>query len=56
MDTTGQEKYTDLTKIFTKEAKIVSAAYVIDDKKSFDDLNKWLNIVKELQYLEYWKI
>lgn len=46
-DTAGQEKYSGLTKIFTKEAKMAILVYAIDDKKSFDDLNKWLNIVKE---------
>jgi small GTP-binding protein len=46
-DTAGQEKYSGLTKIFTKEAKIALLVYAIDDKKTFDDLNKWLDIVKE---------
>ena len=46
-DTAGQEKYRSLTKIFTKEAKIALLVYSIDDKKSFNDLNMWLNIIKE---------
>ena len=46
-DTAGQEKYRSLTKIFTKEAKIALLVYAIDDIKSFNDLNTWLNIVRE---------
>ena len=47
-DTAGQEKYRSLTKIFIKEAKIALLVYAIDDKNSFDDLNMWLNIIKEI--------
>ena len=47
-DTAGQEKYRSLTKIFIKEAKIALLVYAIDDKNSFNDLNMWLNIVKEI--------
>ena len=47
-DTAGQEKYRSLTKIFIKEAKIALLVYAIDDKKTFNDLNMWLNIVKEI--------
>ena len=47
-DTAGQEKYRSLTKIFIKEAKIAILVYAIDDKNSFNDLNMWLNIVKEI--------
>ena len=47
-DTAGQEKYLSLTKIFVKDAKIALLVYAIDDKKSFNDLSMWLNIVKEI--------
>ena len=47
-DTAGQEKYLSLTKIFVKDAKIALLVYAIDDKKSFNDLNMWLNIIKEI--------
>ena len=47
-DTACQEKYLSLTKIFVKDAKIALLVYAIDDKKSFNDLNIWLNIVKEI--------
>ena len=46
-DTAGQEKYRSLTKIFIKDAKIAILVYAIDDKNSFDDLNTWLNIIRE---------
>ena len=47
-DTAGQEKYRSLTKIFIKDAKIALLVYAIDDKNSFNDLEMWLNIVKEI--------
>ena len=46
-DTAGQEKYKSLTQSFTKNAKIVLLIYSIIDKKSFQDLDSWLNLVKE---------
>lgn len=47
-DTAGQEKYDSLTKIFAKNANIVILVYSITDKKSFQSLNKWLKLVKEI--------
>ena len=47
-DTAGQEKYRSLTKIFIKEAKIAILVYAIDNKNSFNDLNMWLNTIKEI--------
>ena len=47
-DTAGQEKYDSLTKIFTKNANIVILVYSIIDKNSFQSLNKWLKLVKEI--------
>ena len=47
-DTAGQEKYDSLTKIFTKNANIVILVYSIIDKKSFQSLNKWLKLVKDI--------
>jgi len=46
-DTAGQEKYNSLTKIFSKNTNILIMVYSIIDKKSFDDLDKWLSLVKE---------
>ena len=47
-DTAGQEKYDSLIKIFAKNANIVILVYSIIDKKSFQSLNKWLKLVKEI--------
>ena len=47
-DTAGQEKYDSLTKIFTKNANIVILVYSIVDKKSFQTLNRWLKLIKEI--------
>ena len=47
-DTAGQEKYDSLTKIFTKNANVIILVYSIADKKSFQSLNKWLKLVKEI--------
>lgn len=46
-DTAGEEKYGSLTKIFTKNAQIVILVYSIVDRKSFEDLNIWLSMIKE---------
>ena len=47
-DTAGQEKYRSLTKIFIKNAKIALLVYAINDLNSFNDLNMWINTVKEI--------
>ena len=46
-DTAGQEKFNSLTQTFIKNAKIVLLIYSIIDKKPFQDLDTWLNLVKE---------
>ena len=46
-DTAGQERFNSLTQTFIKNTKIVILIYSIIDKKSFQDLDKWLNLVKE---------
>ena len=46
-DTAGQEKFNSLTQTFITNAKIVLLIYSIIDKKSFQDLDTWLNLVKE---------
>ena len=47
-DTPGQEKFNQVNKIFMKNTKIAIIVYSIIDKKSFENLNKWLNMVKEI--------
>ena len=46
-DTIGQEKYRSLTKIFYKKSKVVIFVYNITDKESFDNLEYWIDSVKE---------
>jgi small GTP-binding protein len=45
-DTAGQEKYKCLTKLFTKDAKIAILVYAIDNEESFNELDKWYDLVK----------
>ena len=47
-DTTGQEKYRSLTKIFIKDSKIVIFVYDITTKASFEEIDYWVNTVKEI--------
>ena len=46
-DTMGQEKYRTLTKNFIRGSQIVIFVYDITNKYSFDELNYWVNSVKE---------
>ena len=47
-DTAGQERYLSSTKSYYKRANGVILLYSIIDKRSFDNLSKWLNEVKEV--------
>ena len=47
-DTPGQEKYNHVNKIFMKNSKIALIVYSITDQQSFEKLNKWINVVKEV--------
>ena len=44
-DTIGQEKFKTLTKIFYKNSKVIIFVYNITDKKSFKNLEYWLDSV-----------
>ena len=46
-DTAGQEKYRALTKLFYKNSKVVIFVYDITNRKSFNELEYWINEVKE---------
>ena len=46
-DTTGQEKYNSITKLFVKGSHIVILVYAIDNLKSFEKINFWHNYVEE---------
>ena len=47
-DTTGQEVYRSVTKLFIQGAKIIILVYSIDKKDSFESLDYWYNAIKEL--------
>ena len=46
-DTAGEEKYKYLTKLFYKGSDIVVFVYDITSKKSFENLNNWINEVRD---------
>ena len=47
-DTAGQEKYRSLTKIFIKDSNIVIFVYDITTMASFEEVDYWVNTVKEI--------
>ena len=47
-DTAGQEKFRSLTKIFIKDSKIVIFVYDITTKESFEEVDFWVQTVKEI--------
>ena len=55
-DTAGQERYDCLTQLFTKNAQICILVYSIVDKQSFEDLNKWLKLIKNTNINSYLSI
>ena len=46
-DTTGQEKYRAITKLFIKGAQIVILVYAIDKLETFKNLNIWYDCINE---------
>ena len=46
-DTVGQEQYRSINKMFIRGSKIILIVYSIDNKKSFNEVNYWINYVKE---------
>ena len=47
-DTAGQEQFRSLTNIFIKDSKIVIFVYDITNKESFEEVDFWVNSVKEM--------
>ena len=47
-DTTGQEAYRAVTKLFVQGAQIVILVYSIDKPNSLESINFWYNSVKEI--------
>ena len=46
-DTCGMEKFKPVTKLFIKNSKIIILVFDITNRKSFDELEYWINTVKE---------
>ena len=46
-DTAGQEKFRSLNKLFIRDAKIILVVYSIDFRHSFEEVDFWINYVKE---------
>lgn len=47
-DTIGQEKYRSISKLFLNETKIVVLVYSITSEQSFNELDYWYNLYKDL--------
>ena len=47
-DTAGQEQYRSLNKLFIKDANIVLCVYSIISAESFDQMEFWINYVKDI--------
>ena len=47
-DTAGKELYNSITKILLKKSEIVVFVYDITDKGSFINLEKWINMCKDV--------
>ena len=46
-DTAGQEVYRALNKMFIKDSKIIILVFAINNRKSFEEIDYWINSVKE---------
>ena len=47
-DTVGQEEYRAVNKIFIKNVQIAFIVYDITNRKSFENLNNWYNLIFEI--------
>ena len=47
-DTAGQEKYQSVTKMFLQEAQIILLCYSITEHKSFEHLEYWYKLAKDI--------
>ena len=47
-DTVGQEEYRAVNKIFIKNTQIALIVYDITNRKSFENLNNWYNLIFEI--------
>ena len=47
-DTAGQEEYRSINKSFVKNSQIVIIVFGINDRKSFEEVDFWVNYVKDI--------
>ena len=47
-DTSGQEKFRSVTKMFLQDSQILLLYYSIDDRKSFNNLDYWLKLATDI--------
>ena len=47
-DTAGQERFRSLNQIFIKGSKIIMIVFAIDNQNSFDQINYWVEYVKDI--------
>ena len=47
-DTAGQEEYRSINKSFVKNTQIVIIVFGINDRKSFEEVDFWVNYVKDI--------
>ena len=48
LDSPGQDRYKNVNKIFMKDSDIALIVYDITNRQSFEKLNFWINLVKEV--------
>ena len=47
-DTAGQEEYRSINKSFVKNSQIVIIVFAINERKSFEEVDFWVNYVKDI--------
>ena len=47
-DSTGQEEYHSVTKLFIKGSNIILLVFSLDSRESFEHLNYWYSLIKEI--------
>ena len=47
-DTAGQEVYRSMNKLFINDSRIVIIVFAIDDRKSFEEIDFWVNFVRDI--------
>ena len=55
-DSSGDEKFKELTQIQLKEAKIIVYIYDVTNKKSFDNIKNWINFAEKTDSIGQYKV